>query len=280
VQENLRWASANEALTPDVTIAAKSMSPFSVTPSSQNVTDQGNIFIGCPDDINQELYKVRFEFRSIFSQLLRDAFTADRPSDSMATDRERAIAQMVHLIEQLELNLQNDDEILALQLNGQLTLTINRFGSTIFGLDSRSSDVDLVIELRIGGEKVLFPSTDCNSSNFQPTNSTKELSTKLRVIILKRIAELLESNEDKIQVIQKRFGAFVPLVKASVNYGNEPIILDISVLTEEKTLLAANRIRSVLVWHTAIPPFLFAVKQWAQLMGISDAYTGTINSYG
>lgn len=223
---------------------------------------------------------MRFEFRSIFSQLLRDAFTADRPSDSMATDRERAIAQMVHLIEQLELNLQNDDEILALQLNGQLTLTINRFGSTIFGLDSRSSDVDLVIELRIGGEKVLFPSTDCNSSNFQPTNSTKELSTKLRVIILKRIAELLESNEDKIQVIQKRFGAFVPLVKASVNYGNEPIILDISVLTEEKTLLAANRIRSVLVWHTAIPPFLFAVKQWAQLMGISDAYTGTINSYG
>jgi len=229
--------------------------------------------------------KQQSDFRELFRKLLMEAFTADRPSNVKTLDRERAIKQVIQLKDQLELELQNSSEVADLNLGQPLTLSINRFGSTIFGLDSRNSDVDLVIEVQIGGERVLFPRNEFQFSNdFQnlvtgSSEPTARLS-KLRDIILKRLAEILEANEDKIQVIQKRLQAFVPLVKASVDYGNEPVTLDLSILTEDKTLLAANCITSVLTWHSAVAPFLFAVKQWAQIMEISDAYTGTINSYG
>jgi len=234
----------------------------------------------CSRPTHPDIEKHRTEFKKLFTKLIVEAFTADRPSDVKKSDREGAVSQMICLKDQLELQLQSCEEILDLHLDGKLTLSIKRFGSTIFGLDSSNSDVDLVIEVLIGGKRTLFLPNDSHTNDFtSPSNESSTPLSKLPVIILKRLAQTLESN-DKIKVVQTIFAASVPLIKASVEYGHGPITLDISVLTEDKTLKAADCIKTVLGWHEAVAPFLFAVKLWKQYMTVGKAYTGTMNSYG
>jgi hypothetical protein len=234
----------------------------------------------CSRPTHPDIEKHRTEFKKLFTDLIVEAFAADRPSEIKKSDREGAVSQMVCLKDQLELELQTCEEVLDLHLDGKLTLSIKRFGSTIFGLDSSNSDVDLVIEVLIGGKRTLFLPNDSHTNDFtSPANETSNPLSKLPVIILKRLAKTLESNYD-IKVVQTIFAASVPLIKASVEYGHGPITLDISVLREDKTLLAADCIKTVLGWHGSVAPFLFAVKQWKQYMTVGKAYTGTMNSYG
>jgi len=234
----------------------------------------------CTRPTHPDIEKHRTEFKKLFTNLIVEAFAADRPSDVKKSDRESAVSQMVRLKDQLELQLQSCEEILDLHLDGELTLSIQRFGSTIFGLDSSNSDVDLVIEVLIGGKRTLFLPNDSHTNDFTSlANESSAPLNKLPVIILKRLAQTLESNND-IKVVQTIFAASVPLIKASVEYGHGPITLDISVLTEDKTLKAADCIKTVLGWHDAVAPFLFAVKLWKQYMTVGKAYTGTMNSYG
>lgn len=222
----------------------------------------------------------RTEFKKLFTKLIVDAFAENRPSDVKKSDREIAVTQIIRLKDQLEQQLQTCDEILDLHLEGKLALSIKRFGSTIFGLDSSNSDVDLVIEVLIGGERTLFLPNESHINDFtSPSNESSSPLSNLPVIILKRLANILESNDD-IKVVQTIFAASVPLIKASVEYGHGPITLDISVLTEDKTLKAADCIKTILGWHSAVAPFLFAVKMWKQYMTVGKAYTGTMNSYG
>ena len=165
------------------------------------------------------------------------------------------------------------------------------FGSTMWGIDTRTSDIDMAIHIPSFIENSIFLSKTLLRTNM--VDFLKALNKQLNRSPIVYDLENENSNRNKNKNknrnrnrnrkryldLETRFKAKIPIIKARDNIND--IECDISI-AQRWTNIGCKLISKYCNFNndSRIQTFMVTIKHWSKMRGINDAYNGYINSYG
>eukprot|EP01083_Nonionella_stella_P038788 105428_1 len=173
------------------------------------------------------------------SKALQDYYKDTRPSESLLRARDHAF----ELLERSSLGRPKEFP----------DAKYDRFGSTVFELDSKESDLDVSVNVWGDGRWPSYYEAKGILVSFKP--------------------------DSRLDVREHILNTRVPLIKLRYSEGEHHVDIDFSILRYEKELRKGPTIKKDIERDCRIPPFIFALKKLAKHVGVCNAYEGTMNSY-